>query len=51
MFAQALSAAQMRKIEENPGILATPDRVLEMLAIAMSASGLGTNQGDVADGP
>jgi hypothetical protein len=41
LFAQSLTAAQMRLIEENPGILASPERVLEMLAIISSTVGSG----------
>ena len=37
-FAQTLSARQLDHVHENPGILASPDKVLEMLALAMATS-------------
>jgi hypothetical protein len=40
LFAQSLSPAQMQLIEKNPGILASPEQVLHMLAVA-TTSGAG----------
>lgn len=42
LYAQSLSPQQMRVIEQNPGILASPERVLEMLAILSNAPGPGS---------
>jgi hypothetical protein len=36
VFCQTLSAEQLRHVQANPGILASPERVLEMLAVSMA---------------
>jgi len=38
LFAQSLSAEQLRRIQANPGILASPENVLAMMALAMADS-------------